>query len=306
MTRRRSLPLLAAALLAASPVRASLGPGSEEAAPEPRSEASRWWWLAPGGGHYLLGQDGLGTAYLLSTAGFVGWGLAVEGSRGSGEWNAPLVYAQQVYILSITSAYRDLRLRSRPLAGPPPDPASNVELAEAPFKPSVFTRPWVWGAFLAGAGINLLSVGTHDAGFGHVARMRYLGATFDGRGAALAGYTGYWAPLSLGAGVSEESLFRGVFQNDFERRWGPGVGLVTASALFGIAHLSDPSSGSSWGQVGFASLAGLYLGWRYQRNGYTLSESVAAHFWFDLAAGLAVFLANPKENPLGAQIQYGF
>ena len=51
-------------------------------------------------------------------------------------------------------------------------------------------------------------------------------------------------------------------------------------------------------------MASLVCGWRFQRRDYRLSESVASHFWFDALAGLTVFLADPRNNPLGAKVEF--
>jgi len=58
--------------------------------------------------------------------------------------------------------------------------------------------------------------------------------------------------------------------------------------------------------VGFAALAGTIFGWHYQKRGYRLGEPVAMHVWFDIAAGLTLFFANPEDNPLGAKVNYNF
>lgn len=37
-----------------------------------------------------------------------------------------------------------------------------------------------------------------------------------------------------------------------------------------------------------------------------LSEVIAAHAWFDIAAGVASYLADPEDNPLGAKVSFLF
>lgn len=256
-------------------------------------------WLFPGGGQFAQGQKTRGTAYAAGTLSLFGWGVYAQGRKGSGEVNAPLVYSQQVYVMSIYEAYRDSR--------PGTDPASLSDLVRSPFSFEQLKSPWVIGSAVAGAGINLaLTRADKDRrGSGSMAGMRYLGDSFN-REWGSAVYSAYWIPISIGAGVSEESLFRGVLQPELEQRWGSRAGLAATSGLFGLAHLDRLNSGDSWAQVGFASAAGLFLGWRAQENGNRLAESVAAHTWFDIAAGLALFFADPKENPLGAQVKYAF
>jgi membrane protease YdiL (CAAX protease family) len=180
-------------------------------------------------------------------------------------------------------------------------------LVRAPFSFEQLKSPWVIGSAAAGAGLNLAltRADKQRRGFASMGRMRYLGDSFNKEWGSAA-YSAYWIPISIGAGVSEESLFRGMLQPEIERKWGDDAGLYTASGVFGLAHLDRPGSAESWAQVGFASAAGLFLGWRCRKKGNKLAEPIAAHAWFDIAAGLTLFFADPKENPLGAQVRYAF
>jgi len=67
--------------------------------------------------------------------------------------------------------------------------------------------------------------------------------------------------IYLVTAVPEEFLFRGVIQNLIARRWGSRVGLGTAAAIFGVAHLPDLR------YVVLATLVGLAYGWVYARSG---------------------------------------
>jgi len=187
------------------------------------------------------------------------------------------------------------------------DRSSVGELVAAPFRKEQLLNPWVLGCAAAGAGINNIVARSASGrrSFADMRGMRYLGRAYN-RDTGAAVYSAYWVPLSLGAGVSEEMLFRGMLQAGFEERWGEKKGLVGASFLFGAAHMSDPNNPDVWANVAFASAAGMFFGWRYQKNDYKLAEEIAAHFWFDFMAGAALFLANPKENPLGAKMDFAF
>ena len=179
-------------------------------------------------------------------------------------------------------------------------------LATAPFRPSVLLDPWVLGFAAAGVAINwaALQYGERGPGPSRVRTVSYLGDTFGRRGGTAA-MAGYWIPLSWGAGESEEMLFRGILQSDWEERWGPTGGWLAASAVFGLAHYPvGAPAGEALAQVGFAAVAGSWLGWRFQRTGYRLAEPVAAHVWFDIAAGVTVWLLDPGQNPLGARISF--
>ena len=263
-----------------------------------------WWlWLLPGGGQFALGQVAEGTAYALGTAGLAGWGIAAEMKRGEGEVNAPLVYAQQLYVVSFYSAYRDVSIMAGRITRLDPSPTSS--LAVAPFAPRYLLDLRVAAFAVLGCGVNwaLAAASRGRRTFHDLARVSYLGSSWDRERGALA-YAAYWIPLSYGAGESEEMLFRGILQADWEEEWGETAGWIAASTVFGLAHLTEPLEGESWAGAGFAALAGLYLGWLWQDSGYRLGGPIAAHFWFDVFAGVTVFLADPANNPLGAKVTF--
>jgi len=83
--------------------------------------------------------------------------------------------------------------------------------------------------------------------------------------------------------VGEEGFFRGFVNNELSNRWGDGWGLAGSSALFGLAHNGQGDTAN----IFQATIAGAYLGWVHQRDGFQLGEDVALHFWFDFIAGFA-------------------
>jgi len=86
------------------------------------------------------------------------------------------------------------------------------------------------------------------------------------------------AVLSLLAGVSEEALFRGVVQGWLMRVSGsPVLGLVFASALFGLAHAITSTYAI------LAGLIGAYLGWLWLATDNLLTPTVA-HAAYDFVA----------------------
>ena len=83
--------------------------------------------------------------------------------------------------------------------------------------------------------------------------------------------------ISLLAGVGEEMLFRGVLQGVISRWLSPGIGLVVASALFGLAHLITPTYALA------ATLMGVYLGWLWQVSDNLLTP-ILTHAVYDFLA----------------------
>ncbi|WP_209506640.1 MULTISPECIES: CPBP family intramembrane glutamic endopeptidase [unclassified Ruegeria] len=76
--------------------------------------------------------------------------------------------------------------------------------------------------------------------------------------------------------LTEEAFFRGYLQSAITSRLGVTGGLVAASLLFGLAHISGGPA-----LVGFASLLGLGCGLGYYATG-RLWVPVAMHFGFNL------------------------
>lgn len=261
----------------------------------------------PGGGHFRLGEHATGLGYLGVQAGLGAWGYNLRNRLGEDEVNLPWVYLQQAYATGMYTSYRNARLKGYEHGYKNPvDPAPAPLLIAAPFRWSVIKSPWVWGAALAGAGINYAGALREKdrRSYRSIGRMRLQGASYDRRGAAGA-FHAYWVPLSVGAGVSEEMLFRGVLQAEWEETHGPRKAVMGSSLFFGLAHLSD-FEGDTVANALFAAGAGYVLGRRTQANGYRLSETIAAHAWFDIAAGAAIFFADPENNPIGAEISFRY
>ena len=278
---------------------------------EAKSPDSTFWWalFVPGGGYFYQGETAKGMSYLAATGGMIGWGIAKDKKKEGGEINPPFVYAQQIHLTQIYLSYRE-SLRKIPLVQTGhykilKDNSGVSDLALSPVKKENLKSPWVIGFALLGAGINYAQARLEkpQGDYSNISRIKILGDSFN-RETGLAAYSGYWIPLSLGAGVSEEALFRGMIQTGWEERWGKTGGLLAASALFGVAHYDG--SGPALGNAIFAAAAGTFLGWRFQENHYRLSQSIAAHFWFDALAGLAVYFADPDSNALGAKVEFSF
>ena len=278
---------------------------------EPKSPEAVFWWsfFVPGGGYFYQGERGKGLAYFTATGSMIGWGIAKDKKRVGGEIDPPYVYAQQIHAAQIYLSYRE---SVRKFLGPRgedqkilQDQSSLSDLALSPFKTENLTNPWVIGFALLGVGINVAGARLDKVqrDFSDISRVQILGDSFN-RDAGLAAYGAYWIPISLGAGVSEESVFRGLVQTGWEESWGKTRGLLAASALFGAAHYDG--SGPSFTNALFAAAAGTYLGWRFQERHYRLSESIASHFWFDTLAGLTLYFANPDSNALGAKVEFSF
>ena len=97
--------------------------------------------------------------------------------------------------------------------------------------------------------------------------------------------------VSLNAGIGEEAFFRGYMmpylRQAWDSNWWSNVGTSTA---FAAAHLG--SNKFPWQQF----LAGLYLGWRTQKNEWRMSEAVFIHTWWDIIILTANLAHNRGRN----------
>ena len=82
--------------------------------------------------------------------------------------------------------------------------------------------------------------------------------------------------------VGEEAMFRGFLNTELSERFGATEGLLMSSAIFGLAHTGQGNTANALQ----AGLAGLYLGWVHQRNGFEAAEGVALHYWVNVLAGI--------------------
>lgn len=75
-----------------------------------------------------------------------------------------------------------------------------------------------------------------------------------------------WLPMilmvGLGAGISEEIVFRGVLLRIVEEGLGSWIALLFSALLFGLVHLGNPNA-TAWSATAIAIEAGLLLGSAY-------------------------------------------
>lgn len=185
--------------------------------------------------------------------------------------------ATDTALYSSFGAYRDARLRDERGYRTPAPKESLSELALAPFSWEFLSRPTTfvplalqaWAASRGGYGIYR----------GHDVSTRDLQV--------------YNATANEFTAVGEEGFFRGFINNDFSDRWGNGWGLTWSSLLFGAAHTGQGQTANAVQ----ASIAGAYLGWVQQRNGFEIGEGVALHYWINVLAGIAA-IRNGGSAPL--------
>ena len=175
--------------------------------------------------------------------------------------------ATDTALYSSFAAYRDARARDDRAYRTPAPKESLSDLALAPFSWEFLSRPTTfiplalqaWAVSRSGYGIyrsNDVSAGDLQV---------------------------YNATANEFTAVGEEGFFRGFINNEASARWGNGWGLAGSSLLFGVAHTGQGQTANAVQ----ATIAGAYLGWIQQRNGFEIGEGVALHYWINVLAGIA-------------------
>jgi membrane protease YdiL (CAAX protease family) len=98
-----------------------------------------------------------------------------------------------------------------------------------------------------------------------------------------------FAVISLLAGLGEEMLFRAVLQDFLVEKLNGWLGLIIASALFGLLHLITPT------YAVLAGVMGAYLGWVWMRTDNLLVVMIA-HGLYDFLALLYLVRWLPRQG----------
>jgi membrane protease YdiL (CAAX protease family) len=289
--------------------------------------AAAWSLLCPGCGQFYLHNTTTAEVQLVAAAGLLAGGQLLVGSdsvnvdHAAGSAGAAVGFAmasigQDLWFYSIFDAYRTARVMRDDAGYRQPITRETLpELASAPFRPSVLSRPWVWGgvplALGAALGLEYLfdrgSLSSHGSIF-DVRSINVLGHTFQSRAVGFAGGEAYYAAIFDPVGVGEEALFRGYLQTELEEQLGTYGGLAAASGIFGAFHVVNfIGPGQDIKQAAFAlpviASVGAAAGLAYIHTGHRLETSVAMHFWYDFLLSTVAFAADPQNQPF--VVQYG-
>ena len=175
--------------------------------------------------------------------------------------------ATDTVLYSSFGAYRDARQRDDRAYRTPAPKESLSDLALAPFSWEFLSRPTTF------VPLAVQAWAVSRSGYG----------IYRGHDVSTGDLQVYNATANEFTAVGEEGFFRGFLNNEFSARWGNGWGLAGSSLLFGVAHTGQGQTANAIQ----ASIAGAYLGWVQQRNGFEIGEGVALHYWINVLAGIA-------------------
>jgi membrane protease YdiL (CAAX protease family) len=277
------------------------------------NEIPLFYLLAPGGTHIYEGDMKEGIQFAASELTLLSTGILINERMGryeKRELNVPLLMSGQLYIMDKWRYFQktQIRLNEQDHGIEPSikfDPSPPTELMLAPFKRDVVFTPMV----LAFAALGVLDgVVGYDSGekkFSDISSVTAFNNRMN-RDAGTLYYESSAFAVSWGAAVSEEMLFRGLLLPVLDYKYGKRKGLAASSVTFGLLHLANPDVEKPEYLVAQATLAGFIFGYNVQRNDYRLSQAIAAHFWYNFVSMTTTWFTNPKENPLGVGVAFGF
>jgi membrane protease YdiL (CAAX protease family) len=194
-------------------------------------------------------------------------------------------------------------------------PETLGELAAAPFRAKVLSRPGVFLGAGLGAAAALGFVYTFEAASGEDIVL------FDEApnlfGAEPPPWLGYPVGLALTGqaalhvAVWEEVVFRGILQSALSRATDPTAGWLLATIPFTALHIGNWIAASEESEQGIAPFIagplfvggmGLVMGAAYKGYGFHLSHPVAIHFWYDLLLLGAAFLDDADNGLYAVEI----
>jgi membrane protease YdiL (CAAX protease family) len=268
--------------------------------------------LFPGLGSLCAGRTTEGSLVLALGLAELGTGLTV-GFKDSFS-NPGAVLPLLAFGDLLTAGAIDTSLRLQRAARMPYVPPETLgEGFAAPFRPDVLSQPLVWGGILGTFAAGLLYSELFEGGLTtrHAfERPNLFGKTVNTLPGMLAG-GGIGVGLFTHVALAEELAFRGLVQSGLTRSKGEESGMVLGALVFGLFHSTnalflpaDERIDYLVKGVPFITLIGGYLSYVYAKSGYTLSQSIAVHFWYDFLISAAGFVLDPKNSPLSMQIAF--
>ena len=197
--------------------------------------------------------------------------------------------ATDMTLYSGYAAYRDARQRDNGGFRTPAPRESLTDLAKAPFSFNYLSRP-----------TTFLPLAIEAAALYHYKDSKDAYGIYRARDVRERDLHVFNFTANEMTAVGEEAFFRGFLNNEFSHRYGDGWGLVTSSAIFGLAHTGQGQTANALQ----ATAAGIYFGWLHQKNGYQTGEGVALHYWFNVLAGAAAIHNGGSAELLHIQLPF--
>ncbi len=167
---------------------------------------------------------------------------------------------------------------------------SILGLSASPFQWKYLKEPDVYIPLLITAGVSFLDEPQGPSLF-KLRRLNWFGSNVSPTTAGIGSMFLETLGFTLLA-IAEEGFFRGVLQTELSERVNPNFGLIASSVLFGLSHYQ--LQGMTYSLR--ATVAGLYLGWRFKESGYDLRRTIAIHFYIDFMPTIIQLFRDPVNT----------
>jgi membrane protease YdiL (CAAX protease family) len=262
--------------------------------------------LFPGAGSYCTGHHTEGEVLIGVGALELGTGLAFGFRDGFGTTQAEVPLLAFGDLLTASALDGTVRLqRAKRMLYVPEETLSDD--FSAPFRLDVLRQPDVFLGIIGTVGVGVLFEQFLDGGLATTSfkqRPQLFGKQVNPSVA-------YPVATAIGLGMfsqvaaAEELAFRGLVQSSLTRGQGETAGWLEGSLIFGLFHATnavflpaDQRVDYLTRSVPYITLVGSYLGYTYMQHNYSLSPSIAVHFWYDFLIEAVAFVLDPKNSPL--------
>jgi membrane protease YdiL (CAAX protease family) len=269
-----------------------------------------WTWAFPGIGQLCANETAEGVALASLAAAEGAAAITAAATKEQATQSVVSTTLPDLWAVSIAKSYLDDDVAHHKLYAPED---SLGELVVAPFNPRVLKRPEVWAGLAvelaAGVIVSRILNGRSPYHFGDSPRVFGAGApsgvAYPAAGAAFAFEFEHVA-------LAEELVFRGLVQSTLARQCGEACGWALGAFIFGGFHatnaisIDDPRTRARYLAVGvpYLVLTGQYLGAVYWKENYSLTGSVAAHFWYDTLLSMIFYAADPRHSSVSGSMTF--
>jgi membrane protease YdiL (CAAX protease family) len=203
-------------------------------------------------------------------------------------------------MIDIFSSYRLLHSRTFGTNRVQMDKTNIPSLLLSPFKLKYLKNPWVFVPILL-AGASSFFTTDADKPLSKARSIMMFDREYTPTQAALL-TAGIGAYQYLLVASGEELFFRGMIQTELTEHMTPWLSIPLSSLFFGLLHLHH----HGWSGFLEGTAAGLYFGYRYQKNKYDLGEVISAHFWTDWLPSFIEFIRSPRNGRFVYSINWKF
>ena len=276
----------------------------------------RWAYLVPGSHFFYTNEIKKGLFFTLIPATLITSGLILSkkldqnSNHTSAYNNFPFIMGIQISTFATNDILiREMKKNTSNIKNFNYDTINFNELQKSPFRLKNIFTPIVAGFTLTALTELLIPIFKSHQTIKNVDQFSLIG-NYTNKNIALPIYSIVGLGVSIGAGTTEELMFRNMLMPILDYKYGQKKGLMYSSLAFGGIHALNvffekkPNYLASFLQVTEATVLGYFLGRDVQKRGYKIGPAIAAHTIYDLILTTGSFLIDPKNNFIGVNVKF--